>query len=73
MILKTLTLVYASGAPAARREAPRHRCEQYLTCSQSRAHFLRHVKGRWQTSQRLVGRSDLERDFGMLGRASSNL
>jgi hypothetical protein len=25
--------------------------EQYLTCSQSLAHFLRHSKGRWQRAQ----------------------
>lgn len=35
----------------------RQRSEQYLTCSQSRAHFLRQAKGRPHSAQILVGRS----------------
>jgi len=38
----------------------RHRSEQYFTSSQQSAHFLRQVKGRSQTGQILVGRSDFE-------------
>ena len=30
-----------------------HFSEQYLTFSQSRAHFLRHSNGRWQRAQTL--------------------
>jgi hypothetical protein len=30
---------------------------QYTTCSQSRAHFFRQAKGRWQTGQVFWGRS----------------
>ncbi|AMV31769.1 hypothetical protein VN12_06590 [Pirellula sp. SH-Sr6A] len=37
----------------------RHASEQYLTCSQSRSHFLRQANGRWQRSQILVGKWDL--------------
>ena len=36
----------------------RHRSEQYLTSSQTFAHFLRHVNGRPQTTQVFCGRSD---------------
>lgn len=32
------------------------RSEQYLTCGQSRSHFLRQVKGRWQAKQIFSGR-----------------
>ena len=39
--------------------------EQYFTLSQSRAHFLRHAKGRPQHSQRLVGNSSLRRIRGI--------
>lgn len=35
----------------------RQRSEQYLTFSQSRAHFLRHVKGRPHTGQSFAGLS----------------
>lgn len=35
-----------------------HRLEQYLTDGQSLSHFLRHVNGRWQTGQILLGSSD---------------
>ena len=35
----------------------RQRSEQYLTSSQSRAHFLRHANGRPHAAQILVGRS----------------
>lgn len=35
----------------------RQRSEQYLTCSQSRAHFLRQANGRPHAAQILVGRS----------------
>jgi hypothetical protein len=44
---------------------PRQRSEQYLTFSQSRAHFLRHAKGRPQHAQSLVGKSSLRRIRGM--------
>ncbi len=37
----------------------RQRCEQNLTSSQSRAHFLRHANGRWQEMHILVGKVDL--------------
>jgi hypothetical protein len=43
----------------------RQRSEQYFTSSQQSAHFLRQVKGRWQTGQTLVGKSDLERARGI--------
>ena len=43
--------------------ARRHRSEQYFTCSQSRSHFLRQVKGREQCAQTLLGRSDFLRIF----------
>lgn len=36
------------------------RSEQYLTLSQSRAHFFRQAKGRPQAAQSLVGRWSLE-------------
>ena len=48
-----------SGAEA------RQRLEQYFTFPQSRAHFLRHAKGRPQHAQRLVGKSSLRRILGM--------
>ena len=37
---------------------PMHRLEQYLTFSQSRSHFLRHVKGLSHTGHILVGKLD---------------
>ena len=43
--------------------SPRQRFEQYLTSSQQSAHFLRHSKGRLQTTQTLLGRFDLEYFF----------
>ena len=46
----------------------RHLSEQYFTSSQQSAHFLRQVKGREQTGQILVGRSDLERWRAMRNR-----
>jgi hypothetical protein len=45
-------LAFAGVLPADWRQAS----EQYRTCSQLAAHFLRHVKGRWQTAQSLTGR-----------------
>jgi hypothetical protein len=39
----------------------RQRSEQYFTWSQSRAHFFRQVKGRWQAVQVLEGSADLLR------------
>ncbi len=39
----------------------RQRSEQYFTSSQQSAHFFRQLKGRAQTGQILVVRSDLER------------
>jgi len=39
----------------------RQRSEQYFTLSQSRAHFLRQVKGRPQAAQVFVGKSALRR------------
>lgn len=36
--------------------AARQRSEQNLTLAQSRSHFLRQAKGRWQDAQILVGR-----------------
>lgn len=53
----------ARGAPAL--PAFLHRSEQWLTCAQSRPHFLRQVKGSLQTTQIFVGRSDFLRIFGM--------
>lgn len=41
----------------------RQRSEQYLTCSQSRSHFLRHVKGKPQWAQVFTGSSDFLRIF----------
>lgn len=38
-----------------------HRSEQYRTFSQSRAHFFRQVKGRWQVAHSFVGKSDFLR------------
>ncbi|MDX2099504.1 MAG: hypothetical protein SFW36_17125 [Leptolyngbyaceae cyanobacterium bins.59] len=32
-----------------------------MTSSQQYSHFLRQVKGRWQTGQTLVGKSDFDR------------
>lgn len=44
--------------PAACR--PRRQAfEQYRTSAQTFFHFLRQANGRWQTTQVLVGRSDL--------------
>lgn len=45
--------------------SPRHRSEQYFTCSQSRSHFFRHVNGRPHAAQILVGRSDGGRCLGI--------
>ena len=39
--------------------------EQNFTSSHTFSHFFRHVKGRPQTTQTLVGRSDFRRIFGM--------
>jgi len=36
----------------------RQRSEQYLTSSQTSAHFLRQVNGLWQTTQVFCGRWD---------------
>ncbi len=46
----------------------RHRSEQYFTSSQFFSHFLRQVKGRSQTGQTLVGKSDLERSRPIIER-----
>jgi hypothetical protein len=46
--------------------ALRHLSEQYLTSSQFRSHFFRHVKGLPQMGQTFVGRWELLR-WGMLG------
>ncbi len=43
----------------------RQRSEQKRTCSQSRSHFLRQVKGRPQAAQVLVGRSAFLTPRGM--------
>ena len=44
------------GLDARPRGVPlRHASEQNFTDSQSRSHFLRHVNGRWQTGQVLLG------------------
>jgi hypothetical protein len=51
---------------AGRADSWRQRSEQYFTCSQSRAHFLRQVNGRAQCAQGLAGRSAFERIFAML-------
>jgi hypothetical protein len=48
-------------------DAPAHRFEQYFTCSQSRAHFLRQAKGRPHWAQSFVGRSAFARIFAMAG------
>jgi hypothetical protein len=50
---------------AGRGGVARQRAEQYLTFTQSRAHFLRQTKGRPQTTQSLVGRSVLRRITAM--------
>ena len=50
---------------------PRQWSEQWVTFSQSRAHFLRQVKGRPQITQILVGRSDFLRILG-IGRSCSS-
>lgn len=51
--------VDAVQPPATRPTAPRrHRSEQYLTCSQSRAHFFRHANGLPQARQSLEARSE---------------
>lgn len=42
----------------------RHRSEQYVTCSRSRSHFFRPVKGLPQAAQILVGRSEGGRCLG---------
>jgi len=44
----------------------RHRSEQYLTCSQSFAHFRRQLKGSPQAAQVLWGRSAFFFMRGML-------
>ncbi len=49
---------YAPSWSAAFFRSPAQRLEQYFTLSQSRAHFLRQVKGRPQVAQIFVGRSD---------------
>ena len=45
--------VYCFGPPfgQTRPRRLRHASLQYFTCSQSRAHFRRHRKGRWHTTQ----------------------
>ena len=50
-----------SGIEMDRGGAARQRSEQYLTFSQSRAHFLRQAKGRPQTTHFFIGRSALRR------------
>jgi len=47
----------------SRDPVPRQRSEQYLTCSQSRSHFFRQLKGRAQQAHILVGSSDFLRIF----------
>ena len=50
------------------RPAPlsdRHRSEQNFTCSQSRAHFLRHANDSPHAAHRFVGRSPLRTIFGI--------
>jgi hypothetical protein len=42
-----------------RRKSPLQRSEQVFTLSQSRAHFLRHAKGRAQAAQIFSGNVDL--------------
>jgi hypothetical protein len=49
----------APGFDGARRQ----RSEQYLTFSQSRSHFFRHVKGSPHVRQILLGSSDFLRIF----------
>ena len=46
--------------------APAHAFEQYFTCSQSRAHFLRHAKGRPQVTHILDGKSRFFNIFDMM-------
>jgi len=43
--------------------ARRQRSEQYLTWSQSRSHFLRHLNGSWQWAHCLDGSWDFSRIF----------
>ncbi len=42
-----------------RRKSPLQRSEHVFTLSQSRAHFLRHAKGRAHASQIFSGKLDL--------------
>jgi hypothetical protein len=49
---------------------PLHLSEQKRTFSQSRAHFLRQVKGKPQAAQVFVGKSDFLRILGMGYRSS---
>jgi hypothetical protein len=53
----------ASHAPGAAGPARRQRSEQNFTFSQSRSHFLRHVNGKPQCAQILLGKSDFLRIF----------
>ena len=54
---------YGPGGPVRGFDALRQRSEQYLTCSQSRSHFLRQVKGSEQNAHSLDGSSDFLRIF----------
>lgn len=53
----TIHWLSVSRPPAVDRW--RQRWLQYLTCSQSRRHFFRHVNGRPQVAQILVGKLGL--------------
>jgi len=53
------TVSLGTGPLAARRQRP----EQNFTCSQSRFHFLRQLKGSPQWAQDLLGRSAFFRIF----------
>lgn len=53
-----------AGAPVLRLR-DRQRSEQCSTRSQSRSHFLRQAKGRWQVAHSLLGNSDFFRILGI--------
>ena len=49
----------AAGVPVGEVLLPLHLSEQYFTSSHTFSHFFRHVNGRPQQRQTLLGRSDL--------------
>jgi hypothetical protein len=49
----------AAGVPVGEVLLPLHLSEQYFTSSHTFSHFFRHLNGRPQQRQTLLGRSDL--------------